>query len=197
MHFYRQDHTSRAIIRALISHLLTHSQYVSIFETYYLNLTKSFYAIESLKYEVKGKARRFLNHCMLRESEEDARAAHVLPEQSRSAVNKTAEEALLEGRLVWLAEEGWFLLGHNLGLMLINLSVGIEMLMKDQKDESLDDLRIMYGQFTRNRGLKILCAHFRSYVQVRFRWPSPDFGSKLTQISSDHGSIYCERYSQR
>lgn len=47
---------------------------------------------------------------MLRKGEEDARAIHVLLEQSREAVKKTTEEGLLEGRLVWLAEEGWFLL---------------------------------------------------------------------------------------
>ena len=111
IHFYRQDHKSRDTIRTLISHLSTHSQYVSIFETYYLDLTKSFYAAESLKYEVKGKARKFLSHCMLRESEEDARAAYVLPEQSRVAVNETTEQALLDGRLVWLAEEGSLFLG--------------------------------------------------------------------------------------
>lgn len=110
MHLCRQDHISRTTIRALISHLRTHSQYVSIFEVYYLNLTKSFYAAESLTREEKGKAQEFLSHCMLRKDEEDARAIHVLLEQSREAVKKTTEEGLLEGRLVWLAEEGWFLL---------------------------------------------------------------------------------------
>ena len=48
---------------------------------------------------------------MLRESEEDARAAYVLPERSRAAVNETTEQALLDRRLVWLAEEGSLFLG--------------------------------------------------------------------------------------
>lgn len=38
--------------------------------------------------------------------------------------------------------------------------------MKDQNDEKLDILRMMYGLFGRNGGLKILCAHFKSYIQV-------------------------------
>ena len=35
----------------------------------------------------------------------------MLPERSRVAVNETTEQALLDRRLVWLAEEGSLFLG--------------------------------------------------------------------------------------
>jgi hypothetical protein len=53
------------------------------------------------------------------------------------------------------------LLKTVLTLFVMTLAVGI--LMKEQK---IDHLTKMYGLFARNDGLKILCAHFKAYIQV-------------------------------
>ncbi|KIM81855.1 hypothetical protein PILCRDRAFT_821213 [Piloderma croceum F 1598] len=138
------DHGTRPVISSLICHLETHEHYSSVFESYYLLITSDFYAAESLLKSTTVNAQEFLKHCALRGSEEDARSRHVLPESSWGMVKKVTESSLLDGRLTWLAKE----------------AIGV--LMKEKKT---DGLTKMYGLFARNNGLKILCAHFKAYVQ--------------------------------
>ena len=52
-----------------------------------------------------------------------------------------------------------------LNLTSLSVITAIGVLMKEKKT---DGLTKMYGLFARNNGLKILCAHFKAYVQVGY-----------------------------
>ena len=56
------------------------------------------------------------------------------------------------------------------------------------KEKKIDGLTKMYGLFARNNGLKILCAHFKAHVQVRYL-------ARSCTIHSDKGPLDdCPRY---
>ena len=159
------DHQIRPTIRSLICHLDAHGHYSSVFESYYLRITSEFYVAESVQKAETVNAQEFLKHCALRGTEEDARSRHVLPESSWGLVKKSTESSLLDGRLTWLAKEG-------MGVSIIsNISkrcscdptLAIGLLMQEKQ---IPGLTKMYGLFSRNDGLKILCAHFKAYVQA-------------------------------
>lgn len=98
----------REHIPQLVKHLANHGQYLPIFGSYYLDITQSFYEVESAeRYEsLRADAREFLKHCEVRRIEEKERAKAMLPEASLEAVIQATDRALLTGRLDWLAKDG-------------------------------------------------------------------------------------------
>ena len=85
-----------------------HGLYVDMIETTYLNLTHTYYTKESndLAGGNKVKADEFLAHVERRSMEERDRAQEVLIESSVKSVHDTTDNALLAGRLQWLANDG-------------------------------------------------------------------------------------------
>ena len=100
----RKPHSDRAVIPALIQHLITHSQY-SNFEEQYITYTRAFYEAESAEkaVELKDDPRGFFEHARTRVDEEAARCAAVLPVGSWNMVKYAAEWSLWNGRTEWVA----------------------------------------------------------------------------------------------
>jgi cullin-4 len=98
----------RPLIKELVLHLQTHGQYHTLFESYYLDITRSFYAAESIEQSeaFKNEAYKFIHHVCTRVDEELQRCQAVLPETSRILVEQTTENALMESQLEWLATDG-------------------------------------------------------------------------------------------
>jgi len=98
----------RPFIKELVSHLVVHGQYHSLFETFYIDTTQSFYVTESIERAaaLKHQAQKFITHVNLRVEEEIQRCRDVLPEGSWGNVEEVTEKALLAGRLEWLATQG-------------------------------------------------------------------------------------------
>jgi cullin-4 len=98
----------RPPIKELVLHLQTHGQYHPLFESYYLDITRSFYVAESNEQSeaFKNEAYKFIHHICTRVDEELQRSQAVLPDSSRILVQQTTEIALMESRLDWLAFDG-------------------------------------------------------------------------------------------
>ncbi|KZT09051.1 Cullin-4B [Laetiporus sulphureus 93-53] len=143
-------HKLRDQILKLIRHLFVHGQYHAVFESFYISLTRSFYAAESAERAeaLKGNAQKFLKHCEHRRQEEDQRARDVLPESSRGEIIDVTDKALLSSRLVWLAKDA---LGP---------------LMEKKNEQNLGK---MYHLFAKVDGLNVLCAAFKLHVQNTVR----------------------------
>lgn len=107
---HRLAHDEQKTVSALIGHLTTYGQYSS-FEELYIDTTRSFYEAESeqMAKSLKDDAKGFLKHVTERIDEEIGRAKAVLLPGSWAIVRKTTEEALLGGRLSWIANESKFL----------------------------------------------------------------------------------------
>jgi len=103
----RLEHEFRQHIPLLIMHLITHGQY-TVFEEFYVAITQSFYAAESLQLaeSMKNDAKGFFKHVHLRIEEEVQRSKEVLPVGSWALVREATEGAILGGRLEWLGTEG-------------------------------------------------------------------------------------------
>ncbi|KAJ7593925.1 Cullin-4B [Mycena floridula] len=134
------------LVKSLVQHLITHSQYTP-FEEFYLKETRAFYVAESAHLAegiMKTKATDFFDHVEKRIEEEMTRARSLLPSASWSLVREATEEALMTDRMQWLA------------------SNTLEPYIKDEKMETLGK---MYELFKRVAGTKTLCLAFRAHVQ--------------------------------
>lgn len=105
----RQVHIHRPFLKKLVSHLITHHVYDVIFERHFIEQTQEYFSKESYQMvEVeKAKANVFLAHCNQRTNEEQGRAKDVMRDGTVTLVKDTAIRALFEGRLEWMAKEGW------------------------------------------------------------------------------------------
>lgn len=103
----------RVTIRALIHHLHLHNSYCSVFETPYLSFAIEHYLAESkqLYEQLKGTedAWAFVAHVSKRVDEERKRCERVLLARSWDITATTVEQMILQGRLVWIADNGTFL----------------------------------------------------------------------------------------
>ena len=106
----RPENSMQTLISDLVSHLLTHGQYSSLFEPFYLDITQSFYASESMAHwdMVNVDTGAFIAFVNSRVEEERQRAKAVLPSRSWKIVEDVTEKALLGGRLEELALKGIF-----------------------------------------------------------------------------------------
>jgi cullin-4 len=88
--------------------LTIHGEYNSVFESFYLEVTRSFYVAESLEcaQALKHRASEFFEHINSRMDEETQRSQDVLLVGSYGIVTEVTENAMLGGRLEWLAKEG-------------------------------------------------------------------------------------------
>jgi cullin 4 len=104
----RREHEMRPFIKRLVSHLVLHGQYHPLFESFFIDVTQSFYVEESTECAAsfKNQAHIFLTHVNMRVEEEVQRCRAVLPESSWSTVEMVTEKSLMDGRLEWLATEG-------------------------------------------------------------------------------------------
>jgi cullin-4 len=104
----RQVHIHRPFLKKLVSHLVTHYVYDTIFERHFVEQTQEYFSKESYQMvEVeKTKAKLFLAHCNQRTNEEQGRARDLMPDGTVALVKDTAIRALFEGRLEWMAKEG-------------------------------------------------------------------------------------------
>ncbi|KDQ49578.1 hypothetical protein JAAARDRAFT_42751 [Jaapia argillacea MUCL 33604] len=152
----RLSHPSRSTISSLLTHLLTHNQYLPIFEPAYLEMTKDFYEKESEGWydsaqgilNSKESASTFRHATSLRLAEEESRSRELLPEVSWVRVRNVVERALMGGREVWLAAGA---------------------LPASMESKSIEELEELYDLFGRVGALKVLCAAFREYVLTTVR----------------------------
>lgn len=116
---HRLAHDERQTVSSLIGHLTTYGQY-SPFEELYIDTTHSFYEAESEETadSLKDDAKDFLKRVTERIDEEIERAKAVLLPGSWAIVRKTTEEALLVGRLSWIANESQSLSSWHESLVL-------------------------------------------------------------------------------
>ncbi|KAF5335225.1 hypothetical protein D9758_014773 [Tetrapyrgos nigripes] len=158
-------HSQRKDISALFNHLMVHSQY-SAFEEHYIALTRSFYADESQRLAGEGDAERFFQHVQNRIQDEVQRATEVFSPTSWSIIRETTEQALLDGRLEWLA----------------NSNLGPYMTAKD-----FVKLSEMYRLFGRVDGQKVLCDAFRVHVteKVKSIVKDPSQDDNMVQLLLD------------
>ena len=107
-HQTRQVHIHRPFLKALVSQLVTHNIYDTIFEHYFVEQTRVYFFTESRrKVEVENvSAQQFLLHCRGRSDEEDSGAKDVMPGGTVALVKDASTGALYEGRLEWMAKEG-------------------------------------------------------------------------------------------
>ncbi|KAJ8589085.1 Cullin-domain-containing protein [Rhizopogon salebrosus TDB-379] len=144
----RQVHIHRAFLKALVSHLVTHNIYDTIFEHYFLEQTLVYFSTESRrKVEVEDvSAQEFLSHCRERSTEEESRAKDVMLDGTVALVKDTSIRALFEGRLEWMAKEVVGPLMENKGTT---------------------RLKHAYATFSTVDGLPVLCREFKAYVQKK------------------------------
>ena len=104
----RCAHKCRSHIPELVSHLVVHGEYSSVFEAFYLDVTRAFYVAESVEraQALETRAHEFFAHINVRLDEEMQRSKDVLPVGSHAIVNEVTEHAILGGRLEWLAKAG-------------------------------------------------------------------------------------------
>ncbi|KAK7469322.1 hypothetical protein VKT23_003803 [Stygiomarasmius scandens] len=141
------SHPMREDIRALFNHLMVHGQY-SVFQEHYLALTRSFYANQSSLFASKegplgGDPQGFFEYVKASIEDEVQRTRHAFAPISWSDIRETTEQALLDGKLDWLANK---LLGPYM----------------DAKD--FDKLSTMYTLFGRVEGRDVLCNSFKNYI---------------------------------
>ncbi|TBU26329.1 Cullin-4B [Dichomitus squalens] len=143
---HKATHPLRSYLPKLVRHMRAHDLYVEIIETPYLNLTHTYYIKESndLAEGNKLKADEFLEHVKRRSAEERTRADEVLIESSVKSVHDTTDNALLAGRLQWLANDA------------------LDTLIKGRNDSQI---KSMYELFAKVGGLKVLSAAFKVHVQ--------------------------------
>jgi cullin-4 len=137
-----QVHIHRPFLKELVSHLVTHYVYDTIFERHFVEQTQEYFSKESYQMvEVeKTKAKLFLAHCNQRTNEEQGRARDLMPDGTVALVKDTAIRALFEGRLEWMAKE----------------------VFTECKGT---DLKKAYALFASVDGLPVLCREFKAYVQ--------------------------------
>jgi cullin-4 len=137
-----QVHIHRPFLKELVSHLVTHYVYDTIFERHFVEQTQEYFSKESYQMvEVeKTKAKLFLAHCNQRTNEEQGRARDLMPDSTIALVKETAIRALFEGRLEWMAKE----------------------VFTECKGT---DLKKAYALFASVDGLPVLCREFKAYVQ--------------------------------
>ncbi|THV00861.1 Cullin-domain-containing protein [Dendrothele bispora CBS 962.96] len=140
-------HPKREDMQALFNHFMVHGQY-SAFEEHYIALTRSFYTDESSRLAakdgpLKGDPSDFFKHVRNRIDVEMQRTKQVFAPASWDVIRETTEQALLDGRLEWLA----------------NKTLGPYMNAK-----SLNELSAMYVLFGRVDGHKVLCSAFRDHI---------------------------------
>jgi len=105
----RIPHPMREDIRALFNHLMVHGQY-SVFQEHYLALTRSFYANQSSLFASKegplgGDPQGFFEYVKASIEDEVQRTRHTFAPISWSDIRETTEQALLDGKLDWLANK--------------------------------------------------------------------------------------------
>ncbi|KAI1789168.1 Cullin-4B [Ganoderma leucocontextum] len=139
-------HPLRSYLPKLVRHIRAYGLYVDKIETVYLNLTHTYYTKESnnLAEGNKLSAAGFLEHVKRRSAEERARAEEVLIRSSVVSVHDTADNALLVGRLQWLADDA------------------LSTLIKGRNDSQI---KSMYELFAKVGGLKVLSASFKVHTQ--------------------------------
>ncbi|OSD05750.1 Cullin-domain-containing protein [Trametes coccinea BRFM310] len=142
----RASHPLRSCIPRLVHHLRAHGLYADLIESTYITLTHTFYTKESDALASAGtmSAKDFLAHVQTRSKEELERAQEVLLPESVVGVQDTADNALLAGRLQWLAKDA------------------LESLMAARNDAQL---KKMYKLFAKVGGLNVLSAAFKLYIQ--------------------------------
>ena len=104
----RVPHPLRPYLPKAVRHIRAYGLYIDKIETVYLNLTHTYYTKESNDLAECNtlNAAEFLEHVKRRSAEERARAEDVLIGSSVVSVHDTADNALLAGRLQWLADDG-------------------------------------------------------------------------------------------
>ncbi|KAI0662359.1 Cullin-domain-containing protein [Cubamyces menziesii] len=142
----RTAHTLRSYIPRLVHHMRSQGLYEDIVQSTYIANTHAFYTKESDKLASNNSmsAKDFLAHAQARSKEELERAQEVLLPESVAIVHDTTDNALLAGRLQWLAKDA------------------LESLMSARNDAQL---KKMYKLFAKVGGLKVLNAAFKLYVQ--------------------------------
>ncbi|TFY64269.1 hypothetical protein EVG20_g6008 [Dentipellis fragilis] len=146
----RQPHRDRPLIADLIKHLEIHQKYPSVFESYYMELTKNYYVAEAaeLLSAPDKDALKFFNHTVSRIEEEKQRAKELLPVASWTTAQEMTERALVAEQLPWLAK-------NALGVLM------------DKKDT--EGLKKLYELFGRVDGVQILLEEFKVFLQSRVK----------------------------
>ncbi|KAI0327296.1 Cullin-4B [Cubamyces sp. BRFM 1775] len=142
----RTAHALRSYIPRLVHHMRSQGHYEDIIQSTYVAKTHAFYTQESDKLASNNSmsAKDFLAHAQARSKEELERAQEVLLPESVVIVHDATDNALLTGRLQWLAKDA------------------LESLISARNDVQL---KKMYKLFAKVGGLKVLNAAFKLYVQ--------------------------------
>ncbi|KAG6890869.1 hypothetical protein C0992_012005 [Termitomyces sp. T32_za158] len=91
---FHMAHSRRPEILKLVTHLALHNQYHA-FETFYIKITREFYAAETAELsQSMSNARNFFGHIMVRIEEEEQRSKDVLPVGSWNVVRQAVEESV-------------------------------------------------------------------------------------------------------
>lgn len=85
----------------MIGHLEHHGVYHDLFEKYFLDITRAFFAGESEELRETMSPKQFLLHCEARHVQEKGRAQELIPRRSIQAVLDIVDKALLCDRLEW------------------------------------------------------------------------------------------------
>ena len=102
----RTKHPLQAHIPELIRHLQHHGVYEAIFETFFLEEARSFYAGESEALYQTLSEKQLLDHCEKRHMQERQRAGELIPRETIKELLDIVDKALLCERLEWLAKGG-------------------------------------------------------------------------------------------
>nr|VWP01822.1 Glutamyl-tRNA synthetase (EC [Ganoderma boninense] len=156
-------HPLRSYLPKLVRHIRAYGLYIEKIETVYLNLTHSYYAKESndLAEGNMLSAAEFLEHVKRRSAEERIRAEEVLIGSSVVSVHDTADNALLAGRLQWLADDA------------------LSTLIKGQNDSQI---KSMYELFAKVGGLKVLSASFKVHIEKEVK-------TIVTDVANDEDMV--------
>ncbi|KAA1475398.1 Cullin-4B [Dentipellis sp. KUC8613] len=146
----RQPHRDRPLIADLIKHLEIHQKYPSVFESYYMELTKNYYVAEAaeLLSAPDKDALKLFEHTVSRIEEEKQRAKELLPVASWTTAQEMTERALVAEQLPWLAK-------NALGVLM------------DKKDT--EGLKKLYELFGRVDGIQVLLEEFKVFLQSRVK----------------------------
>lgn len=98
----------RHIIPELVAHLHAHRQYPFVFESFYLDITESYYTASSaeLAQSTKDNAADFLKRVDLWVDDEMQRSKDLLPVGSWNLVREVTLKSMMMNRLEWLANGG-------------------------------------------------------------------------------------------
>ncbi|CAK5279938.1 unnamed protein product [Mycena citricolor] len=132
-------------IHRLVSHLITHQQYIP-FEKFYDETLREYYTAESVRLaeELKDEPKQFFAHIRTRIDEEAQRSQQLLSVESWKLMRDATTISLLTGRMSWIAQTT---------------------LQSCLEEKDFGTLKAMYELFVCASGTSVMCAAFKNDVQ--------------------------------